>query len=205
MDAMGIRTAYLMGSSLGGAIAAMTAGLAPHRVDALILVAPGGFGKGLNGLMRLQTTPALGEGLVELAGIFPRLALRDVFADRRRIPSELLEVIRRHARRRITKQTYLRALRRSATLLGVRPEMVATVRSAATRIIAPTLIVWGDHDRIIPPDQASIAAHSIRGSRLHIMKGLGHVPFVEAPAAFNTAATAFLVEVGRPAGVPTAR
>ena len=205
LDAMGIRAAFLIGSSLGGAIATMTAGLAPERVEGLMLVAPGGFGRGLNLLMRLQTSPWLGDGLVALAGRFPRLALREVFADRRRIPDELVEVTRRNARRPVANQSYLKALRRAATLLGIRPEMVAAVRSAARRIIAPTLIVWGDRDRIIPPDQATVAAHSIRGSRLHMMTGLGHIPFVEAPEVFNTAATAFLIEVGRPTGVPTAR
>lgn len=205
LDAMGIRAAFIIGSSLGGAIATMTAGLAPERVEGLMLVAPGGFGRGLNLLMRLQTSPWLGDGLVALAGRFPRLALREVFADRRRIPDELVEVTRRNARRPVANQSYLKALRRAATLLGIRPEMVAAVRSAARRIIAPTLIVWGDRDRIIPPDQATVAAHSIRGSRLHMMTGLGHIPFVEAPEVFNTAAMAFLIEVGRPTGVPTAR
>lgn len=205
LDAMGIRAAFLIGSSLGGAIATMTAGLAPERVEGLMLVAPGGFGRGLNLLMRLQTSPWLGDGLVALAGRFPRLALREVFADRRRIPDELVEVTRRNARRPVANQNYLKALRRAATLLGIRPEMVAAVRSAARRIIAPTLIVWGDRDRIIPPDQATVAAYSIRGSRLHMMTGLGHIPFVEAPEVFNTAATAFLIEVGRPTRVPTAR
>ena len=205
LDAMGIRAAFLIGSSLGGAIATMTAGLAPERVEGLMLVAPGGFGRGLNLLMRLQTSPWLGDGLVALAGRFPRLALREVFADRRRIPDELVEVTRRNARRPVANQSYLKALRRAATLLGIRPEMVAAVRSAARRIIAPTLIVWGDRDRIIPPDQATVAAHSIRGSRLHMMTGLGHIPFVEAPEVFNTAAMAFLIEVGRPTRAPTAR
>ena len=205
MDAMGIRTAFLIGSSLGGGIATMTAGLAPQRVDGLVLVAPAGFGRGLNPLLRLETTPVLGEVLAAVGGVFPRLALNQAFADPKRIPPELVETSRRYGIRRVPFRSYLRALRRSATLRGVRSEMIATVRSAARQIIAPTLIVWGDHDRIIPPDQSAVAAHSIKGSRLHMMKGLGHVPFVEAPAPFNTAAVAFLVEVGRPTSVKAAR
>jgi pimeloyl-ACP methyl ester carboxylesterase len=204
MDAVGLRTAFLVGSSLGGGIATMTAGLAPTRVEGLVLVAPAGFGRGLNPLLRLETAPLLGEGLAALAGVFPGLALREAFADRRRIPPALVDVSRRYGLRRGPFQAYLRALRRSATLGGVRAEMVATVRAAARRIIAPTLIVWGDRDRVIPPDQATVAAHSIKGSRLHMMKGVGHVPFVEAPAPFNTAAVAFLVELERPASAKAA-
>jgi pimeloyl-ACP methyl ester carboxylesterase len=205
MDAVGLRSAFLMGSSLGGGIATMTAGLAPHRVEALILVAPGGFGKALNSLMRLQATPWLGEAFAAAAFVFPRLAIRDVFADRRRIPPEFVEITRRNVRRLSTLRAYLRGLRRAATPLGVRPEMVTTVRSAAARIIAPTLIIWGDRDRILPPEQATVAAHAIKGSRLHMMKGLGHIPFVETPAVFNTAVTAFLEEIGRSASTKAAR
>lgn len=205
MDAVGIRTTFLIGSSLGGGIATMTAGLAPSRVEGLILVAPAGYGRGLNALMRLETTPVLGEVLAAVGAVFPRLALNQGFADPKRIPPELVEVSRRYGTRRVPFRAYLQALRRSATLMGGRPEMVETVRAAARRVIAPTLIIWGDRDRIIPPDQATVAAQSIKGSRLHMMKGLGHVPFVEAPAPFNTAAVAFLVEVGRPASVKAAR
>ncbi len=199
MDAVGLRAATLIGSSLGGAIAAVTAGVAPERITALVLAAPGGFGVGLNLLMRLQTVPWLGEGLVALAGRYPRLALREVFADQRRIPEALVEIARRDAARPVTGETYLKTLRAAVRLRGVRSEMVAYVQSVAARISAPTLIVWGDRDRIIPSDQAAVAARTIRGARVHMLKGIGHLPLVEAADAFNAAVSAFLFEVARPA------
>ncbi len=205
MDALGIRTAVLVGSSLGGGIATMVAGSAPERVTALALAAPAGFGVGLNPLMRVSTLPWLGEALLALAARNPYLALRDVFADQRRIPNGLIEIFRRDAARPVTGHTYLKTLRAAVTLRGIRPEIVASVHTAAAQISAPTLIVWGTKDRIIPSDQAPVAARTIPGARLHMMTGIGHVPYLEAPDAFNTALSAFLYDVVRPVEAPAAR
>jgi pimeloyl-ACP methyl ester carboxylesterase len=205
MDALGIRTAVLVGSSLGGGIATMVAGSAPERVTALVLAAPAGFGVRVNPLLRVSTLPWLGEGLLALAARNPYLALRDVFADQRRIPNGLIEIFRRDAARPVTGQTYLKTLRTSVTLRGIRPEIVRHMRTAAAQISAPTLIVWGTKDRIIPSDQAPVAARTIPGARLQMMTGLGHVPYLEAPDAFNTVLAAFLFDVARPVEAPAAR
>ncbi len=48
----------------------------------------------------------------------------------------------------------------------------------------PTLIVWGDHDRIIPVSHAHTVHDAIPGSRLEIMEGVGHFPHAEEPLRF---------------------
>jgi len=48
----------------------------------------------------------------------------------------------------------------------------------------PTLIVWGDQDRIIPVAHAHKAHEVIRNSRLEILEGVGHFPHVEDPVSF---------------------
>jgi pimeloyl-ACP methyl ester carboxylesterase len=48
----------------------------------------------------------------------------------------------------------------------------------------PTLIVWGDHDKIIPLDHAYTAHEAIPNSRLEVIEGVGHYPHVEQPAHF---------------------
>lgn len=198
MDALGIRRAALIGSSLGGGIATLAAGAAPERCAALVVVAPGGFGPGLGRMMRLATLRGVGEVVMALVRVYPRLGIRDAFADPRRIPPEVVEIARRDAARPGAGRIFLRTLRTSATRRGVRPEMVATVHAAASRISAPTLVVWGDGDRVIPPEQAAVAAGAIPGARLQMMRGVGHVPYIEAPEAFNAIVTAFLDEVSRP-------
>lgn len=195
MDSVGIEAAVIVGSSLGGGIAVATAGSAPGRCAALVLAAPAGFGVGVGLTMRLATLPLVGEALLALTGRFPVLGLRDAFADRRRIPAVLYDLVRRDSARATTGQTFLRVLRTSASPGGIKAETVASIHSAAARIEAPTLLVWGDRDRVIPPDQAETAAGIIRDSRVKMLPGIGHVPFIESAGEFNAAMISFLGEI----------
>jgi pimeloyl-ACP methyl ester carboxylesterase len=56
----------------------------------------------------------------------------------------------------------------------------------------PTLIVWGERDRIIPIAHAYKAHEVIPNSRLEVMKGVGHFPQAEEPARFAEILTSFL-------------
>src|SRR3954463_7929000 len=60
------------------------------------------------------------------------------------------------------------------------------------RIKAPTLIVWGEQDGLIPPVYGPLFQKSIRGSQLVTIPSAGHVPMVEQPDAFLKAVTGFL-------------
>jgi len=60
------------------------------------------------------------------------------------------------------------------------------------RIKAPTLIVWGEKDGLIPPVYGALFQKSIRGSQLVTIPNAGHVPMVEQPDAFVQAVTGFL-------------
>ena len=60
------------------------------------------------------------------------------------------------------------------------------------RVRAPTLVVQGERDRAVPRKAAERFAHTIPGARLVVLKGVGHMPEVEAPAAFNREVDAFL-------------
>lgn len=192
MDAVDLPAATIIGSSMGGAIAALAAGTAPQRFSAVVLADPAGFDTGLSRLMRLQTLRGVGEIAISLARFAPHLALGFTFHNPSRIPVELVQITRENAKRRVTGRTYLRALRTSATLDGIRLESVYAVRQSAARIAAPALVVWGDKDAVIPPDQAEVAVQTIPGATLVVMPGTGHVPFVEDPERFNRALLAFL-------------
>ena len=198
LDAVGVARAALVGSSLGGAIAVLAAGAAPRRVWALALAAPGGFARDVGLLLRLATLPGVGEALVALGRRAPRAALAHVFADPHRIPSALVETIRGHAARDAPGRAYLQVLRYALTLRGVRPALVAAVRAAAARVDAPTLVVWGARDRVIPPAQAAAVAASIPQARVRLLDACGHLPLVEAADAFNALLVPFLRDAAGP-------
>jgi pimeloyl-ACP methyl ester carboxylesterase len=56
----------------------------------------------------------------------------------------------------------------------------------------PTLIIWGDHDNIIPVAHAHATQAALPGSRLEIFEGVGHFPQVEAPEQFIVALRDFV-------------
>ncbi len=60
------------------------------------------------------------------------------------------------------------------------------------RILAPTLIMVGSEDQITPPTDARLMHREIRGSRLGIIEGAGHVSNLEEPAQFNQHLLEFL-------------
>ncbi len=203
MDSVGIEAAVIVGSSLGGGIAVATAGTAPRRCAALVLAAPAGFGTGLGLSMRLTALPLVGEALLALTARFPILGLRDAFADQRRIPDALFDLVRRDSARPVTAKTFLRVLRASASPRGISAETVSRIHAAAALIEAPTLLVWGDRDRVIPPGQAKTALGLIRDSRVEVLAGIGHVPFIESPSEFNSIMTSFLREAAGLGGAET--
>jgi pimeloyl-ACP methyl ester carboxylesterase len=72
-----------------------------------------------------------------------------------------------------------------------RPDSTATCAT----IDVPTLIVVGDEDAITPPKEAKRLCESIRGARMEILQGAGHLSNIERPAAFNTVVSEFLASL----------
>jgi pimeloyl-ACP methyl ester carboxylesterase len=70
------------------------------------------------------------------------------------------------------------------------------VREQARAISAPTLLVWGDRDTLVPSALADEWRRAIPQARLVVLEGVGHVPMVEQPDAFAQALLDFLDEPG---------
>ena len=61
-------------------------------------------------------------------------------------------------------------------------------------IQAPTLIIWGEHDTIVPLALGQALHRQLTGSQFNLIHGVGHVPMWEKPKEFNQAALQFLVQ-----------
>lgn len=88
--------------------------------------------------------------------------------------------------RRLRTDGYVAAMR-AVTGFTAFPDLAA--------IDVPTLVICGARDRVAPPDHARRMAAAIRGARLAIIEGAGHISNIEAPAEFNAALAAFLAEL----------
>ena len=78
-------------------------------------------------------------------------------------------------------------LRASRELLGD-----DSLRAELRAIGAPTLLVWGDRDPLVPRSVADVFLNGIRDASLVVIQGAGHVPMVERPKEFNRVLREFL-------------
>jgi pimeloyl-ACP methyl ester carboxylesterase len=80
----------------------------------------------------------------------------------------------------------------SALLRGGLYARGTDIRVDLESIRAPTLVVWGEHDVLMPRRLAETWRDAIHGAQLTVVPGAGHVPMVEAPSAFVQAVFDFL-------------
>lgn len=179
LDAKGVARAVVVGHSFGGAVAAWLAATHPERVEALVLVAPSANAASLYALDRWLATPVAGyvAGATLLGGVGVALAERRV----RRFVARLSGL----------EQTYLRAtggmLRAPLSWGSFFIEQQALIRelpaleSRLDRILAPTTIVAGSADVVVPAASARRLAAQIQGADLVLLESAGHLlPMQEA-------------------------
>jgi pimeloyl-ACP methyl ester carboxylesterase len=66
------------------------------------------------------------------------------------------------------------------------------IRDRLERIAAPTLVVWGDRDRLVPVDDADAFEELIPHARKLVYEDTGHVAMLERPERFNADLEEFL-------------
>jgi len=192
---LAIDQAVLMGSSLGGWIAADIALRAPERVSALVLVDAGGVVP-----TRLERFKALAimEGAARLAPYAPRF--RAAVASRRQLRSLALRYTFSRPSDVAADLVYMALPAApdpgfSAALLAAKRSWSDAWCDMLTEIVCPTLIVWGDHDSLLPLRHAREYARRIVGSQLRVISGAGHLPMLERPTEFNGRVLAFLAAI----------
>ena len=139
---------------------------------------------------KLARIPALAP---LMANVLPRrmieASVRNVYGDPSRITPELID--------RYYELT-LREGNRAALRARFEQSRGGEFAAEIPRVVAPTLILWGGQDRLIPPSQGQRFHDDIRGSQLVTFADLGHVPHEEDPARTVAAVQRFLA--GLPAG-----
>jgi pimeloyl-ACP methyl ester carboxylesterase len=190
LDARGAQRAVVVGHSLGGAVAAWLAATRPDRVAALVLAAPAANRAALYPLDRWLAAPVVGEvaAAASLSGLGLTLAIASL---RRRI-----------ARRSGLDPTYLRAagaaVRRPGAWRAYAAEQRALVRDLPElerrlpAIAAPTTIIAGSHDPIVPARATAALSEQISGARLCHSAAAGHLVPQRDPAIVVSAILAAL-------------
>jgi pimeloyl-ACP methyl ester carboxylesterase len=173
LDRLGIGSATVIGNSLGGRLAWRLAADHPDRVARLVLISPDGFASpGFE-----YDRPAEVPGSLQLMRhVLPtplvRMSIAPAYADPRRLTDD---VVTRYRDLMLGPGIRGAMLDRMATTVLVPPE------PRLARITAPTLLLWGELDQMIPVRNARDYLAVLPDARLVTFPGLGHVPHEEAP------------------------
>ncbi len=161
-------------------------------VHKLVLVAPLGFGREVHWSYRLQSLPLLGELLTLPSRLNTRQRVMRLFCRHDLVTRECINTYYRLAHLPGASRFLLAATRQSVDASGIRREVVQSAQAEARGITAPTMIIWGREDRILPVSQAETARQLIAGAQLRILDECGHLPMVERAQEFNELLLGFL-------------
>jgi 4,5:9,10-diseco-3-hydroxy-5,9,17-trioxoandrosta-1(10),2-diene-4-oate hydrolase len=192
LNALNIERAVLIGQSLGGGIALQYTIRFPEKVSTLVLVDNAGFGYETIWTLRLMSLPVIGE----LMSVPTRVGVRIFFQLAVRNPAviteQIVDIYYEHFSRPGQQAFMLRLIRSIINFRGGRREVLASVVENLRNITQPALIIWGEHDRVLPLAHAYYGKGKMPRSELCIFPGCGHIPFFENPDAFNKAVLDFL-------------
>jgi pimeloyl-ACP methyl ester carboxylesterase len=169
---LGVSKFHLGGNSMGGHIALTYAAAHPSQVESLWLLAPAGVWSAPASELRRKAeqsgaNPLIVKNEEEFAAL-----VRLVTAKPLGIPRPFLDVL---AQERIRNRDL------EARIAG---QLAAdSVETRIRGLAVPTLVVWGQEDRVLHPGTAGILQMLLVRSQAVLMGNIGHLPMVEAPEA----------------------
>ncbi len=174
LDALGLPSAKVVGHSFGGMVAAELAANNPERVTKLVLIAPIGLWRDDAPIPDLAGTPA--DKMAGLVLADPNSPLAAFLAPPVDDPEALFQA----------------AMRMASIFHFIWPIPDKGLDRRIHRVQAPTLLVWGKQDGLVPPVYADEFASKLRQSEIALIDGAGHLPQLEQPDAVRERVLAFL-------------
>lgn len=187
MDALGVERAVIAGNSLGGLAAWRFAAASPDRVGALILISPGGYPANGVGDAPLSPPPAMALFLKTAPDAGVAYTLGNIYGDDSQVTPAKIKLVGDMMRRKGNGDAFVQSIEEFSL-----PDPEPLLNS----ITAPTLILWGGDDIVIPVDHGRRMAAAIPDARLIVYDGVGHVAHEEAPERSIMDVRAFLAETG---------
>jgi pimeloyl-ACP methyl ester carboxylesterase len=178
MEELGLEGVHLVGSSLGGWIAAEIAVRSSARLKSLVLSAAAGI-----------HVKGASKGDIFLWS--PEKFVRNLFHDQKLADTALAQPVSEAEQMADMKN------RLATAKLAWQPRLYNPhLAKWLHRIAVPTLVIWGDDDKVIPPAYGPAFAKLIPGARLEVIANCGHVPQLECAGQWVGKIAAFIDEVG---------
>jgi 2-hydroxy-6-oxonona-2,4-dienedioate hydrolase len=188
VDRLGGGPVVLIGTSLGGHVAARLTLAHPELVSAAVLVGPTGMRP-----LGPERRAAVATGIVDASLEGTRAKLTWLVHDSALVTDEW--VLEEH-RINSSRGTHA-AIERLAAYFRYRIDDDALDPAELERLAStvPLLFVWGADDTIVPPSEADVLRRHMTDVRILTVPEAGHAPYFEVPAAFNETVEAFIRDV----------
>lgn len=184
MDSAAIKTASIVGSSLGGQIAAEFAISHTTRLEKLVIISPAGIPpREFKGTAQLGRYVKMldAEDLDDV-----RAALAQMSCDRSSLSEDYVKNVFEYVKMPGTRHAFLSSLQESAKA----PRLAHRLKSMKIK----TLVLWGKNDSFIPVKYCHPFISGAENFRLLLIEKCGHRPYAERPDVFNRAVIDFLKE-----------
>ncbi len=184
LAALGIARANVVGISLGGFTALQYTVRHPEMLDKLVLVSTSAGGSthvpaSPEILALLAPNPGMEVGERAIRNYSQIMAAEYVAAH----PEDMQMIAETARYRPASTEAYMRQLRAA---------LAHDVSDQLHRVTAPTLVIHGDIDPLVPPPNGANLAAKIAGARQIVYQGVGHIPIIERADDFNRDVLAFL-------------
>jgi pimeloyl-ACP methyl ester carboxylesterase len=186
MNRLGVDRANVIGNSIGGRIAWKFAAAYPQRVRKLVLVSPDGFASPDFAYGEKPTVPAFVKLLrYALPKALVRMNIAAAYGDPAALTEETVDRYYDLMLAPGVRQAMIERMEQS-----ILEDPVPQLRS----INAPTLLIWGEKDALIPFQNAGDYLRNLPDAKLVSFRALGHVPQEEAPSLSLPPVQTFLVQ-----------
>lgn len=202
LDELGLERTHIVASSFGGFVALVSASVAPTRIDRMVQMACPPFVRGM------KTPPFMkGMALAPLRWLIPKLPpserasnniLRQIghgaSLDAGRVPQIVTDWYLDMQRHTNTMRNEVALIGSVVTRKGFRPELTMT-DDLLRAVNTPTLFLWGEDDGFGGRDVADYVAGMMPNAELRMLKGAGHLPWIDFPDEIGKASAQFLRHV----------
>jgi pimeloyl-ACP methyl ester carboxylesterase len=172
LEKLGLTGVTVVGNSIGGWVAAELALLAPARVGRVVLVSATGI-------------EVPGHPVADVFSLTPAEISRLSYHDPKKFqfdPSKLPP----------QQLAMMQGNRATLKVYGGATSVDSTLRARLAKVAQPTLVVWGEADRIVDGAYGRAYAEAIPGARFQLLPGTGHVPQIETPELLADAVGRFV-------------
>ena len=174
VQALGIKSFHLCGSSMGGSIAGAYASTYPKELKSLLLIAPGGVASSEPSEMFQRLKEGKPNPLIAKTAEDYEQLLDFVFVKRPFIPRPIKKYFIQEA---IKHQPLNSKIFKQIAGSRDVPPLEVLVKG----LPVPTLIIWGTHDRVLHVSGAKILEAVMPNAKAEVMDNIGHLPMIEKP------------------------